>query len=194
MSRSVTITTIGLNKIIKSLNSFPDNLKQEVNMEFAAAADEVKAMAQRNLSSSKTVDEGRLKNAISSGKVGENYEVAVGVTYAPFVEFGTKKRFQATRGFENYAKQFKGKAGGNIGSLDEAILGWVKRKRIKFEKAKSKTGKTRFLTPEQTAFIIARFISFHGTRPHPYLFPAFVKVRRELTKNIIAAIRRAFNK
>jgi hypothetical protein len=208
MSRSLTITPVGLNRIVQQLRKFPSELAREVNTEFQAAATDVEQMAKRNLATNKSVDEGRLLNAIHSGRVGENWEVGVGVSYAPFVEFGTKKRFQPTRGFENYAKQFKGaRVGGIGGSLDEAILGWVKRKKIRFEKAayadknyrtgrsrKVSTMKQRYLTPEQTAFIIARFISFHGVKAHPYLFPAFVKVRRDITPKIVDAVRRAFRK
>jgi HK97 gp10 family phage protein len=189
MTNSVTITTKGLNKILTSLKKFPAELKSEVNMEFAEAAKDVRREAVKNA----PADEAGLRLSIQTQQVGNNHEVTVGKAYGPFVEFGTKRRFRATPGFESYAQQFKGKKIPSAGTLDDAILAWVKRKRIKFEKeGKSKTGGTRYLTPEQTAFVIARHISFHGIRPHPYLFPAFVRVRRELTKKITQAIRRSF--
>jgi hypothetical protein len=208
MAGYIKITPVGLEKVLNGLRSLPAEIKKEIDHELEASAAEVKELAVRNLRSQKAIDESRLWQSINDNKVGNNYEVSVGANYGPFVEFGTKRRAKPTRGFESYAQQFKGRTvSGPQGSLDEAILGWVKRKKIRFEKAayadtnyktgrkrKVKSMKQRYLTPEQTAFIIARHISFHGIKPHPFLFPAFVQVRRNLVPKMISAIRRAFRK
>lgn len=190
MSKSITIVSKGLREVIRNLKEFPEEARKEIDLEMAAAANEVRNGAIRKV----PVDEAGIKQSIALAKVGGNYEVSVGKSYAPYVEFGTKKRFKPTRGFETYAQQFKGKSvAASAGSLEDAILGWVKRKKIKFEKeGKSKAGKSRYLTAEQTAFIIARFISFHGVKAHPFLFPEFARVRREVTQRLVEAIRRAF--
>lgn len=200
MARSISITTPGLTKILSKLNSFPRDLQIEINAEMGVAALELARMAKSNA----PADEGSLRMAINTKKENNSWEVAVQKAHAPYMEFGTKRRFRPTRGFERYAAQFKGNRGASSGSLDGAILGWVKRNKIRFEKAgqqsvigakkKSRVPalKTRFLTPEQTAFIIARFISFHGVKPHPFLFPAFIQVRRNMTERMVHAIRRAF--
>lgn len=186
MSKSITIVPRKLTSVINSLKSFPDNLKKEMHLEMSQAAQEVTTLATR----SAPADEAKLRQSIKDRKVGNTYEVAVGSSYGPFMEFGTKKRSQATRGFENYAREFKGKAvAGPGGNLFDAILGWVKRKKIKFA---SKTKGRKYMKPEQTAFIIARSIARHGVKPHPFLFPAFVKVRRQLVGNLTDIIRRAF--
>lgn len=188
MSRSVTIVAKGLQNVIRNLKGFPDEFKKQIDEEMSLAAGEVRKGAIRKV----PVDESGIKQSIALSKVGNNYEVSVGKHYAPYVEFGTKKRFKPTRGFENYAQQFKGGSAQASGqSLDDAILGWVKRKRIKFEKAAGKS-KRKYLTDEQTAFVIARFISFHGVKAHPFLFPEFARVRRELATRIVDVIRRAF--
>ena len=187
MSKSITIVPRGLDRVIGSLKSFPANLKKEMDLELSQAAQEVATLATRNA----PADEAKLRQSIQDNKVGNHYEVTVGAAYAPFMEFGTKKLFQSTRGFENYAREFKGKqVAGPAGNLFDAILGWVKRKKIKFP-AKTK-GRKKYISPEDTAFIISRSIATKGVHPHPFLFPAFVKVRRELVGRLTDIIRRAF--
>jgi hypothetical protein len=187
MSKSITIVPMRLERVINSIKSFPANLKKEMNLELSAAAQEVVTLAARNA----PADEAKLRQSIKDRKVGNQYEVAVGASYGPFMEFGTKKKFHATRGFENYAREFKGKQiAGPGGNLFDAILGWVKRKKIKFQN-KGK-GKRKYMSPEDTAFIIARSIAREGVTPHPFLFPAFSKVRRELVGRLTQIIRRAF--
>jgi hypothetical protein len=204
MAKTFSITTVGLSRILKSLQSFPKDLQWEVNAEMAVSASNVEREAIRKA----PTDEAGIRLSIYSRQSsGKSWEVGVQKNYAPYVEFGTKRRFKAPKGFESYARQFKGKrVDGPSGDLDEAILGWVKRKRIRFEKAgqqsiiggKKKRAipklKTRYLTYEQTAFIIARHISFHGIKPQPFLFPAVIEERRKLGPRITKAIRRAFRK
>jgi hypothetical protein len=187
MGKSITIVPIGLTRVINNLKSFPANLKKEVDLEMSDAAREVAVLAARNA----PADESKLRNSIQDRKINNGYEVAVGASHGVFMETGTKKKFSPTRGFENYFRQFKGKpVAGPGGNLFDAILGWVKRKKIKF--ANKGKGKRKYMTPEQTAMLISRKIAREGVSPHPYLFPAYVKVRRELVGNIINAIRRAF--
>lgn len=190
MANGVTIRVEGQDKILKGFKDFSDRKKKNIDQIFKEGADEIRNKALRLV----PVDESTLKNSIHVNRIKEGYEVVVQNAYAPFVEFGTKKRFDVDSEFSAYAAQFKGQKGTG-GSLDQNILEWVKRKGIKFEKAggTTKRGKrtvrTRFLTDEQTAFIIARFISFHGIKPHPYLLPSFVNVRKEMIEKIVKELR-----
>jgi hypothetical protein len=149
-----------------------------MDLELQQAAQEVATLAARNA----PADEAKLRQSIQDSKVGKDYQVTVGAAYAPFMEFGTKKNFQATRGFENYARQFKGKqVAGPGGNLFDAILGWVKRKKIKFT-AKTK-GKRKYMSPEDTAFIIARSIAKRGTAASLFI-PCFCKSKKRTRRTI----------
>lgn len=182
-----TIRIEGLDKVLKGLKNYSETKQKNIDLIFKEGANKIRNKALRLV----PVDEGKTKQSILPvKKVKEGYEVVVQSEYAPFVEFGTKKNFNVDSEFSSFAAQFKGGTTGG-GDLDTAILEWVKRKGIKFEKAESsgkrkqRTTRSRYLTAEQTAFIIARFISFHGSKPHPFLLPPFVEVREEMIDQII---------
>jgi len=178
----------GLDGVLRKFNSFSKEIRKEVAAEIKFSADAIRKEAV----SKAPADEGKLRNSISVKKIDEvNYEVVVQNQIAPFLEFGTKKRFDVDSEFAAYAAGFRGVKVANAGTLDDNILKWVTRKKIRFDSAggTTKSGRQRKLTFEQTAFIISRFIAFNGIKPHPFLLPAFKQERQTL----IARLKRLVN-
>ncbi len=102
-----------------------------------------------------------------------SYVVSANVFYAPFIEFGTKSKFNPYPGTEEYASQFKGAKGSGTLKLIDAIKGWVKRKGI----AKGKEA-------DRAAFLIARSIYKKGISPKPFFFKQVPIVREKLLTNV----------
>ena len=76
-------------------------------------------------------DQAGLRGAISYFKAGEGrYEIVAQKFYAPFMEFGTKGKYQPIPGTEQIAASFKGYKGGDFMELLRNIVRWVKRKGI----------------------------------------------------------------
>ena len=127
------------------------------------------------------VDEGALVKSISYVQKGLEVEITVGVPYAAYIEFGTRRyAAQQVAGlpaeWKTFAAQFKGK--GSSGSFDEFvqnIMAWVLRKGI--GGLKTKSGNTSKSTSsydamQQAAYAIALNIIQNGIHAHPYLYPA----------------------
>ena len=102
-----------------------------------------------------------------------SFEVFAGIFYAPFVEFGTKKKVRVEPGFEDVAAQFKGQKGSGSLKLIDAIKGWVKRKGI----AKGNEA-------DRVSFAIARSIYRNGIAPKPFFYKNVAPVRTKLLANI----------
>lgn len=131
----------------------------------------------RNAMRDAPTDEGRLKGAISASRVKQlEHEVVSPVNYSPFIEWGTKRKAKVPAELQSYAQQFKGLKTGSAKEALAAIMGWVRRKGIKFDSAgKTAKGKTKKLTIEQTAYIIFHFIMINGISPKPFFFKNFDK-------------------
>ena len=134
---------------------------------------EFEAAAKRNAASNGG-DRGGLQKSIGHRRLNAfSYEVFAGIFYAPFIEFGTKKKVRVEPGFEDVAAQFKGIKGSGALTLIEAIKGWVKRKGI----AKGKKA-------DQVAFNIARSIYLNGIAPKPFFYKNVAPMRIKLLANI----------
>lgn len=145
-------------------------------------------------------DEGILKGSISYKKDNLRVTITVGVNYAAFLEFGTRKFAAAyvsslPPDWQTFAATFKGKGGGSFEELVMRITEWVKRKGIgkTFNVAthrRDKIGKqTAAVTDYATAYEIAHYILITGIRPQPFLFPAYEKNRIVLVANLKAALK-----
>jgi hypothetical protein len=119
-------------------------------------------------------DRGTLLRSITYNKKADlQYTVSANVFYAPFIEFGTKSKFNPYPGTEEFASQYKGVKGSGTLRLIDAIRGWVKRKRIA-------TGKE----VDRVAFLIARSIYKNGISPKPFFFKQITPVRNNLVQNV----------
>lgn len=167
------LNVIGLDALKKQIATASNDIKQEIDGELNAAAMEFVGLAKRDLAS-QGGDRGTLLRSISYKKDGElAYTVSANTFYAPFIEFGTKTKFNPYPGTEEYAAQFRGaKQSGSLKLID-AIKGWVKRKGIA-------TGKEA----DRAAFFIARSIYRNGISPKSFFFKQIPIVRDSLYKRI----------
>ena len=126
MAAGFNMTVKGLDKLVGLLDKLPKTVQTELSAEMKVTADEIRDGAKRDA----PVDEARVKNSISSKKVGLlMFEIVAQSNYAGYLEFGTKSNTVIPAGLESVASQLRGKSS-STGSPYEAIIKWVKRKGI----------------------------------------------------------------
>jgi hypothetical protein len=168
---------IGLDAYRKAIETAKKNVQANVANEIRASAMEFEQLAKRNAANNGG-DQGGLQKSIGHRQIDAfNYEVFAGISYAPFIEFGTKKKVKVEPGFEDVAAQFRGQKGTGTLTLLEAIKAWVKRKGI----AKGKAA-------DQAAFNIARSIYRNGISPKPFFYKNVAPVRTNLLTRIKAIV------
>jgi len=168
---------IGLDEYRKAIETAKKDVQAQVANEIRASAMEFEALAKRNAANNGG-DQGGLQKSIGHRQIDAfNYEVFAGISYAPFIEFGTKKKVRVESGFEDVAAQFRGQKGTGTLTLLEAIKAWVKRKGI----AKGKAA-------DQAAFNIARSIYRNGISPKPFFYKNVAPVRTNLLTRIKAIV------
>jgi hypothetical protein len=168
---------IGLDAYRKAIETAKKDVQAQVANEIRASAMEFEQLAKRNAANNGG-DQGGLQKSIGHRQIDAfNYEVFAGISYAPFIEFGTKKKVRVEPGFEDVAAQFRGQKGTGTLTLVEAIKAWVKRKGI----AKGKAA-------DQAAFNIARSIYRNGISPKPFFYKNVAPVRTNLLTRIKAIV------
>jgi len=93
--------------------------------------------------------------------------------YAPFLEFGTRSLVNVPNEFNSIAKKFKGKKGNSSVSFKEAIERWIVQKLNKTEEEAKKM-----------SFHIIMKILKVGTRPQPFMYPAYKSSLKDLNNFI----------
>jgi HK97 gp10 family phage protein len=159
----------GLNVLTKKFDKLSKDLQNDINSALQAWADDVATDAKMLV----PVDEGVLKNSISS-QYGNGYaSVTVASEYGAYIEFGTRK-FAANyvnslpSDWSSYASTFKGTTGRTFAEMVKSIMGWCKRKGI----------------DENAAYPIAKSILINGIRPRPYLYPSVNKNTPQLMEDL----------
>ena len=168
---------IGLDAYRKAIETAKKDVQAQIANEIRASAMEFEQLAKRNAANNGG-DQGGLQKSIGHRQIDAfNYEVFAGISYAPFIEFGTKKKVKVEPGFEDVAAQFREQKGTGTLTLLEAIKAWVKRKGI----AKGKAA-------DQAAFNIARSIYRNGISPKPFFYKNVAPVRTNLLTRIKAIV------
>jgi hypothetical protein len=169
----IKANVIGLDQLQAKIQKATKETQTLVDAELEAAAMNFVGLAKKDLAS-QGGDRGTLLRSISYSKTKDlQYTVSANVFYAPFIEFGTKSKFNPYPGTEEFANQYKGAKGSGTLRLIDAIKGWVKRKRIA-------TGKE----VDRVAFLIARSIYKNGISPKPFFFKQITPVRNNLVQNV----------
>lgn len=181
----------GLAGLKQQFASSSKKLEEIVGQEMESMAEDFVARAVKDA----PVDEARLKASIGYSGSGLTYEVFAGVYYAPYMEFGTKGRYQAIPGTEAIAAQFKGSRGGSFKDLLIAIVRWVARKGISGTysvKTRRRTGNklNRYAEDYSAAWPIALSILRNGVRPHPFFFKQQEIVWPEMVRKVTARLER----
>jgi len=169
----IKANVIGLDQLKTRIQNATKETQTLVDAELEAAAMNFVGLAKKDLAS-QGGDRGTLLRSITYNKKADlQYTVSANVFYAPFIEFGTKSKFNPYPGTEEFASQYKGVKGSGTLRLIDAIRGWVKRKRIA-------TGKE----VDRVAFLIARSIYKNGISPKPFFFKQITPVRNNLVQNV----------
>ena len=169
----IKANVIGLDQLKTRIQNATKETQTLVDAELEAAAMNFVGLAKKDLAS-QGGDRGTLLRSITYSKKADlQYTVSANVFYAPFIEFGTKSKFNPYPGTEEFASQYKGAKGSGTLRFIDAIRGWVKRKRIA-------TGKE----VDRVAFLIARSIYKNGISPKPFFFKQITPVRNNLVQNV----------
>lgn len=169
----MNVKLLGVEQYVRQIQSAKREIQIQVEDELRASAMEFEQMAKRNAANNGG-DRGSLQKSIGYRQINPlSFEVFAGIFYAPFVEFGTKKKVRVEPGFEDVAAQFKGQKGSGSLKLIDAIKGWVKRKGI----AKGKEA-------DRVSFAIARSIYRNGIAPKPFFYKNVAPVRTKLLGNL----------
>lgn len=169
----IKANVIGLDQLKARIQNATKETQILVDAELEAAAMNFVGLAKKDLAS-QGGDRGTLLRSITYKKQTDlQYTVSANIFYAPFIEFGTKSKFNPYPGTEEFASQYKGAKGSGTLRLIDAIRGWVKRKRIA-------TGKE----VDRVAFLIARSIYKNGISPKPFFFKQITPVRNNLVQNV----------
>lgn len=167
----VKLSIVGLKSAVDNIKKTAADSEKKINNALAKFALNVETDAKVLA----PADEGNLRNRISSVINPFSVEIVCTVNYAAFMEFGTRKfaaQYVSTlpSDWQEYASTFKG--GGAPADFFKAIMEWVKRKGI----------------PEDAAYPIAKKILINGVKPHPFLYPAVIKHRHWLEKELNSII------
>ena len=162
-----SVTIKGLSSTVSELRKFGEKAEKLINAETQSTAfnieEDAKKRAPKNF--------GKLAQSISHLKVKPAlYKVTVNELYGAYMEFGTGKKFKPHPDPEwnNIAKSFKGKKPGTFEQGLEAIKVWCKSKGI----------------PEEDAKWIFLKILGAGINPKPFLYPAYIKGKKDYQNNL----------
>ena len=155
-------------KVDRMIKEYPVEIKNELNAWADLTANDAMMMV--------PVDEGGIKKTIKPKYATDKEltaEVTVGANYAAYVEFGTRKYAASYVGslpadWQIMAAERKGSGGGTFAEFISRIMGWMKRKGVE----------QKYLYP------IALKILRDGIKPHPFLYPAYIKNVQKLKANL----------
>jgi len=164
----------GINETIKELRKFGKDAEILIDAETEAIAfqieNDAKNLAPKNF--------GKLAQSISNSKVKmSNYKVTVNEKYGAYMEFGTGKKVSVPAEFKDMANSFKNQKSGSFKDGLEAIKIWCRAKGI----------------DEKAAYPIFAKILGAGINPQPFLYPAYIKGKREYLNNLSKLVKQ-FNK
>lgn len=123
----LSIEVKGLKELQQYMENLNRNQRKVIRKEFSEAGNQIA----NNMKRDAPVDQARLKNSISYIVKGDtDIEIVAQNAYAPFVEFGTKSKFQADPEVKSYASTFKNQKGDGSVKVIDALTNWVRRKGI----------------------------------------------------------------
>ncbi len=180
----------GFGALEKRIAKLDVKLQKEVDIEMSGTAREI---ANAAILAAPKFD-GRLKGAITADvtKPFNKRIVANNVFYAPYMEFGTKGKFNAPPGLQAYAATFRNRKRGDA-TFDKFVLSlmnWISKNGYqKPVKAGSKRiGGTEALRA-QAKWMAIRILKY-GLRPRPFFFTqTTARLEEQLIKNVLNIIK-----
>ena len=161
----------GLERVIRSFEKDGKEIRSKVEYIVSANALEGRNNAVRKAPKAF----GKLAQSIGIEKLSSlEQSVVVNVDYAPFVEFGTGGKVSVPAEWQAMASEFKGQRF-NFADQLERIKAWCRLKGIE----------------EAAAYPILISILEDGIEPQPFMYPAWQKVKRQFSKDMINLMRNA---
>ncbi len=155
----------GQKEVIKALNAFGKEGRKAIG----GTVQDTMQTATRNAKRFAPVNNGQLRNGITYKKINTYSAKTVAMEpYSAYVEFGTGRQVSVPAEFRDMAIKFKGGGGGTFEQGLAAIRRWVIRKGI----------------DEKAAFPIFMAILRRGITPNPFMYPAFIIVKRDFERDL----------
>lgn len=160
----------GINETIAELRKFGKNVEAIISAETEDAAFNIELEAKRLA----PANFGKLRQSISHEKINDsNYKVTVNEMYGAYMEFGTGTKVSVPSEFADMAASFKGVSSGKTFKEGlEAIKIWCRHKGI----------------DEKAAYPIFAKILGAGVNPQPFLYPAWIKCKKEYLEHLKNAL------
>lgn len=154
----------GLDKVLKELKGFGEQGVKLISDITQANANEIAANA-KTLAPS---NNGKLRQSIHTVQIDElNYKIVVSVSYGAYVEFGTGAKVKVPEEMKDIALKFKG-GGGSFEEGLKSIEDWCRSKGIDIK----------------LAYVIFVSLLNKGMDAQPFLYPAFVKGRKQYLQDL----------
>ena len=155
----------GLASTIAELRAYGKDIDKMIDAETESIAFQIetdaKKLAPKNF--------GKLAQSISHAKVKPAlYKVTVNELYGAYMEFGTGSKVNVPAEFADMAATFKGKKQGTFKQGLEAIKVWCRSRGI----------------PKEAAYPIFAKILGAGINPRPFLYPAYIKGKKDYQNNL----------
>lgn len=161
----------GVRETISKIRAFGESAERQINAETEAIAMQIEGDAKRMA----PTNFGKLRQSISRRKINpSNYAVTVNEYYGAYMEFGTGTKVNVPNEFKDMANSFRGQRRGNFRQGLESIKIWCRSKGI----------------DEKYAYAIFAKILGAGINPKPFLYPAYMKGKKDYEKNLKALLRR----
>lgn len=183
---------ISSDKYIKKLLESKSNvLQKDFINEINASAMNIVKDAKR----AAPIDQGELRRSIGYQKDMMGATAFVKSSYGAYIEFGTGGKVKIPAGFQEYAAQFKGAAGGgNMGDMLNDLAEWVRRKGLAGTysvKTRRRTGRKAARQNEdlEVAYRIMYSILKNGINPQPFFIPSYLNEKPRLVKRLAYLIK-----
>ena len=185
MAQGFALDISGVKQIQKAIEQMDKRSVEVLSKELKASALNIQKAAKRMAPGF----DGKLRQSINVDISNDLFKsVFSTVRYAPYVEFGTKKKAMTDpvhKGWESYAAQFRGKGKGDYYDFLQAILRWVQKKKLA-QITNSYTG--RKSTKKADLLYVAQFIAYriikNGIAPQPFFIPAYEQEKPKLIKRL----------
>lgn len=155
----------GVDQVIRELRSYGKDMEKLIDAETNDVALQIEADAKRLAPK----NFGKLAQSISKEKIKESqYRISTQEMYAGYMEFGTGTKVSIPDEFKDMAATFKGNKTGTYQQGLESIKLWCKAKGI----------------DEKYAWVIFATILGAGVNPQPFLYPAWIKGKKDYLDNL----------